>query len=592
MLTSDPTHAAAEALVTFHSAPVHQRSSHTPTSGGVSDTQIPVYRSLLSSPAVQPPTLPAPTYTTRPRLCRKPSVPQIATDSPVTDKPMDWGLDSNGVRGTATSPQSGSSVQVDQSLGLGPVDELTDEICDRFQSLRSDIMAVDGSMDLEAYQLAAYDLQLQQMKEEEERARQGRGKSSKDGQSKNDSIDSPSAASTKSRKYAMLHLPRRRHPVKLKPLSPEAIEQAKVQPDDRGLLKPPTSQKVPLPSIRSILSTSGPRVVRVIPPAVAPAAGPVMMNKPFTADAAAYIAYRSHPDAMLSDEETVSSCCSTPQMTSPQPIRRPYLPPPTRTRISSLEPISSTASNGMVVRGDQILPFHHPGPSRRYSQSAPSGELMIQGNDHSVVVPVKRVHVPDPLDDILQQQHQHIQELHHQNMWLQHQLAQVQAQGQQQKKKPLPPNKSVSQATPALTITPAPHRRPCTPCPHHHHHHQPVAPHYKHAHPHSSTTILVPAPPHKKKPYSIVPAPTDQHQSLLQNHHYPEDHLLPSPASSSTPPSPRDEDQQHGQTSMTVYQQPQQSQQQQQQEHPGHTRQTLEKLGEFLNRRTSASKSR
>ncbi|KAI9100637.1 hypothetical protein DFS34DRAFT_648550 [Phlyctochytrium arcticum] len=215
-----------------------------------------------------------------------------------------------------------------------------------------------------------------------------------------------------------------------------------------------------------------------------------------------------------------------------------------------------------------------------------------------------------------------------------------------------PPTTRRSSFKPRVTPSPPliqhiPHfRRPCTPCPQHNHHHhmhqQPLAPHYKHAHPRERNLgASAPAPPHRRKPYSVAVVYTtgshpaqqsranersmrisshsstspaqDRTPKLMEmpsssnashqvplhissgpatpfNTMSPEAHLLPSPASSCSPPSPREgldtpsfTPQIEAEQGTSFNEEPRTSTAQE--SAPGHTKQTLEKLGQFLHHR-------
>ncbi|KAJ3014112.1 hypothetical protein HKX48_005332 [Thoreauomyces humboldtii] len=606
MLSSDPAMSAAEALVSLHSAPFHQ------------------LHDVVDSTTVT--TLPAASASHHPRSSRD----RHHSDLPVTDKHMDWQQSPSTLSeqrhmnadrimdwqasvpaddGSYAASLREQNEEAHLGLALRPLDGLTGDIAGRFDNLRTDLMAVDGSMDLDNYLLSTYDIHAPTYKDTEDR-----GKKQKDADV-NPSVKSKAAGGghARGRKTG--------HAIKLKPLNEiNLLRSARRLAADSG------EDRVPLPSIRAILAGRPP--VHPSKAHIAPAAGPHSR-----ADPVHYGPYRMPETPIPIDAAT----------------GRPFLlPHMTHGRIISDAPDGRPAGHprGTVVRTAPVpagAEYNLP-RTYRYLQSAPSGTALdptlsaIRASDHRSIsgtsgpasVPPKRIvsrasmtgaPVVAPVEEIVHRQQHHIQELHQQNVWLQQQLLAQTAASQQQQQKPLMP------APPAGADGVVPsqgRRRSCTPCPHHKHSHadqasqQPQQPQqsqpqqhqasfYRHSHGMTTTT---PVNPHKKKPYSLpdqlsashVPRTSRSKMSTTSTAANttatsvltpsaattasaaptgsPTPHL-PSPTPSSISPSNgpivRDA---HPPQYLTRT--PAQQQQQQQQPQQGGHRQTIAKLGEFL----------
>ncbi|KAJ3161456.1 hypothetical protein HDU86_007238 [Geranomyces michiganensis] len=507
MLAADPAMSAAEALVSLHTAPIH-------TANEAQNAIVEASQTVRS-----PNSLPV----TDKHMDWQPSVP--AEDKPATAA-MDWQASGTATEADSTKGGEQSSVQSTREQqdetklgsGLGPLDGLTEDISGRFDALREDIMAVDGSMDLDSYLLSTYDVHAPAYVDLEDRGRKKHTAGPV-------VVSSKGKATGGSRRKAG-------NGIKLKPLN------------EINLLRstrraPPASseERIPLPSIRAILQGKPP--IQPSRSSIAPAAGPHAE--------APYGLYRI-PEALPIDAHT----------------GRPYYP----SHISRGRVISHVTPDGRpiaLVRGPMVrtapVPIADPlGRSNRWLQSAPSGSGPLDASLLTVRPPpvpcpgaavsphgiegvavaaegrsIKRrasglglppshhqhLHPAPPpphVDELVHRQQHHIAELHQQNVWLQQQLlAQAAAVGSGGPRPLLSGGRSTPQPNPpagnAMAVGAAPcTRRPCTPCPHHQHSHLPIHPIpppqqlYRHQHPHAFNAPHAPLNPHKKKPYSVPDA--------------------------------------------------------------------------------------
>ncbi|KAI8593421.1 hypothetical protein BDZ88DRAFT_404617 [Geranomyces variabilis] len=506
MLAADPAMSAAEALVSLHTAPIH-------TATDAQDL-------LEASQTVRSPnSLPV----TDKHMDWQPSAP---ADDKLTNAAMDWqasaAKDSDNTKGGDRSSIHSAREQQDEAklgLGLGALDGLTEDVSGRFEALREDIMAVDGSMDLDSYLLSTYDVHAPTYVELEDRGRKKH-------------TGGPAAASSSKGRAAGGGRRKAGNGIKLKPLN------------EINLLRstrraPPASseERTPLPSIRAILQGKPP--IQPSRSSIAPAAGPH--------GEVPYGVYRI-PEALPIDAHT----------------GRPYYP----AHMSRGRVISHVTADGRpiaLVRGPMVrtapVPIADPlSRSTRWLQSAPSGSGPLDASLLTVRPPpvpcpgaavsphgiegvavaaegrsIKRrasglglppshhqqLHPAPPpphVDELVHRQQHHIAELHQQNVWLQQQLlAQAAAAAGGGPRALLPGGRSTPQpnapagATVAVAAAPCP-RRPCTPCPHHQHSHLPIHPVppsqqlYRHQHHHAFPAPHAPLNPHKKKPYSVPDA--------------------------------------------------------------------------------------
>ncbi|KAI8917295.1 hypothetical protein DFJ77DRAFT_459860 [Powellomyces hirtus] len=637
MLALDPALSAAEALVSLHTAPIHQSFPDSDAQSQASASEsVPEAPQQQQQQQQQLQRLRA--SGTRGLNRTSPS------DMPVTDKHMDWQptnaatltttekpMDWQATPATTDSSSFAASAREQHDdarlgLGLGPLDGLTGDIPGRFEALRSDIMAVDGSMDLDNYLLSTYDIHAPTYKDVEERNKNKTAGST---------VVAPSASSSKSKPAAGIHnannsSSRRKagNGIKLKPLNEiNLLRSARRIPPDTN-----SEERVPLPSIRAILS--GKPAIQASRASIAPAAGPQGSR----GDPVHYGPYRM-PESAIPIDASTGRPFLLPHMTRGRIISDA---PDGRPAVLVRGPIVRTAPGGPVP--DVLAPR-----STRWLQSAPSGTALdpmillgrpglgnITANPREAAAcaaeprtAVKRVtsrtggvphpHPPPPVDELVHRQQHHIQELHQQNVWLQQQLlAQSQAGII-----PSPPHQPDAPATAACG------RRSCTPCPHHQHSHpslhhlhatHPSLKLYRHAHhhhhaPHPLSTA------HKKKPYSVPDAPSSVHGLRPRLKHVshssssaapasslaastdvaptpPQPHL-PSPASSSLSPAAISHTETAAPAAVGLSAPSQQSaadaslQQphQPQQDSVGGHKQTIAKLGEFLRKASTSNAS-
>ncbi|KAJ3179826.1 hypothetical protein HDU87_002394 [Geranomyces variabilis] len=506
MLAADPAMSAAEALVSLHTAPIHTTA----------DAQSAL---LEASQTVRSPnSLPV----TDKHMDWQPSAP--AEDKPA-NAAMDWqasaAADADNTKSGDRSSLHSSREQQDEAklgLGFGALDGLTEDVSGRFEALREDIMAVDGSMDLDSYLLSTYDVHAPTYVELEDRGRKKH-------------TGGHAAASSSKGKAAGGSRRKAGNGIKLKPLN------------EINLLRstrraPPASseERIPLPSIRAILQGKPP--IQPSRSSIAPAAGPH--------GEVPYGLYRI-PETLPIDAHT----------------GRPYYP----AHMSRGRVVSHVTADGRpiaLVRGPIVrtapVPIADPlGRSTRWLQSAPSGSgpldaslltvrpppvpcpgaavsphgiegVAVAAEGRSIKrrasglgIPPSHQHLhpappPPHVDELVHRQQHHIAELHQQNVWLQQQLlAQAAAAAGSGPRALLPGGRSTPQpnspAGTAVAVAAAPcPRRPCTPCPHHQHSHLPIHPVpppqqlYRHQHHHAFPAPHAPLNPHKKKPYSIPDA--------------------------------------------------------------------------------------
>ncbi|KAI8822078.1 uncharacterized protein EV422DRAFT_525587 [Fimicolochytrium jonesii] len=438
MLAPDPALSAAEALVSFHSAPFIASSPH-PVGEQIG---------LATATAAQQP---------GPREDMK----------PVTDKHINWAATQALLaRGTAaafsppiTSRQRAllnerimnwqaslpppeamqamaKSFREEEEamrlgLGLAPVDALTEDMAGRFTNLRSDLMAVDGSTDLDMYLLSTYDIHAPSYKEPEERAQKVRNvRARKYGAAGGSSGQAGPSARKKVGQS-----------IKLKPLNEVNLKRTIKQQREHNV------ERVPLPSIRAILAgkSQGPSTsaFESAQAGAAPAAGP-SSTRAVSPTSVQSGRHGSRFDAAAAAQPYLPPPLTHGKIISDAPNGRMHLPRghpgrlanPQRHEQDNLGQVSSTnAKTPMAYDNDDddlmVVSAYTP-PT---VQGARSSQRRGSNGDFESSPPSKRIALrhgpstgtspPDvalPVDDILHRQQSHIHELHQQNFWLQQQL--------------------------------------------------------------------------------------------------------------------------------------------------------------------------